>query len=44
MDHGWNPKESLLSSKAYIEHIKSRAALRSMERRAQIKMRQKVPF
>lgn len=44
VDHGWSPKESLLSSKAHIGRIKSRAALRRMERRAQIKMRQKVPF
>lgn len=39
VDHGWSPKESLLSSKAHIWRIKSRGALRRMERKAQFKMR-----
>ena len=42
VDHGWSPKESLLRSKAHIWRIKSRGALRRMERKAQNKMR--LPF
>ncbi|MCE1395602.1 hypothetical protein LWU68_01620 [Enterobacter cloacae] len=41
VDHGWSPKNSLLSSKAHIWRIKSRGALRRMERKAEIKMRAK---
>ncbi|WP_337015315.1 hypothetical protein [Leclercia sp. AS011] len=42
VDHGWSPKESLLRSKAHIWRIKSRGALRRMERKAKNKMR--LPF
>ncbi|MBZ0059279.1 MULTISPECIES: hypothetical protein [unclassified Leclercia] len=42
VDHGWSSKDSLLRSKAHIWRIKSRGALRRMERKAQIKMR--LPF
>lgn len=41
VDHGWSPKESLLSSKAHIWRIKSRGTLRRMERKAERLMRAK---
>lgn len=34
LDHGWNPKERLIRSKADLNRIDSRAALNRMERKA----------
>lgn len=39
LDHGWNPKASLLKSKANIRWIKSKVAMNKMERKAYRMMR-----
>lgn len=41
LDHGWNPKESLLDSKASIYRIKSKRMLNRMRRKAERKMKSK---
>ena len=34
LEHGWNPKASLLKSKAFIRWFKSKVAMNKMERKA----------